>query len=92
MLPTQDVRRINIKKGKIRDDKSSWEYALAPEMFYSDSIYDICGASSSCSSSRNLWEAAAALASHQREPQGAHPGRRKTIKVKLLLKTIFCNL
>ena len=26
-------------------DKSSREYALALEMFYSDSIYDICGAS-----------------------------------------------
>ena len=45
MLPTQDVRRINIKKGKIRHDKSSRDYALALEMFYSDSIYDICGAS-----------------------------------------------
>ena len=33
------------KKGKIRHDKSSREYALALEMFYSDSIYDICGAS-----------------------------------------------
>ena len=31
--------------GKIRHDKSSREYALALEMFYSDSIYDICGAS-----------------------------------------------
>ena len=45
MLPTQDVRRINIKKRKIRHDKSSREYALALEMFYSDSIYDICAAS-----------------------------------------------
>ena len=33
------------KKGKIKHDKSFREYALALEMFYSDSIYDICGAS-----------------------------------------------